>query len=143
LSIHLGVEVDYSDWMALALPVIGRPESAIDVDLGSLRPRGELLPDWYDDWILLERERVRQLQLHVPEVAAGQLLRQGRHAVARELALTALRMELTRESAHRLAIEVPRLAKGNSGEAWRQLEQCQQVLGEEPGIMPSTQLRPW
>jgi DNA-binding SARP family transcriptional activator len=140
LFVRDGIDVDYRDWMALALQIIDRPESVMEVDLGSLRPHGELLPGWYDDWILIERERARQVQLHALEVAAEQLLRHGRHAVALEFALGALRMEQTRESAHRLAIRV-HLAEGNHGEAWRQFELCERVLGTELGIRPSSQLR--
>jgi two-component SAPR family response regulator len=137
---HDGVEVDYQDWIALALQIINRPESVLKADLGSLQPQGELLPGWYDDWILLERERVRQLQLHVLEAAADQLLRAGQHAVALEWALGALQMEQTRESAHRLVIRV-HLAEGNTGEAWRQFERCEHILGKELGVRPSSQLR--
>lgn len=140
LLFHEGVDVDYQAWIALALQIINRPESVMKVDLGSLRPQDELLPGWYDDWILLERERVRQLQLHVLEIAADQLLRAGRHAVALEFALGALRMEQTRESAHRLVIRV-HLAEGNTGEARRQFERCEHVLGEELGVRPSSQLQ--
>ena len=140
LMVQDGVEVDYRDWMALALKIIDRPQAVTEVDLSSLRPHGELLAGWYDDWVLLEQERVRQLQLHVLEVTADELLQQGRHAVALEFALGALRMEQTRESAHRLAIRV-HLAEGNVGEAWRQFERCESVLGKELGIRPSSQLR--
>jgi DNA-binding SARP family transcriptional activator len=140
LLVHPGVEVDYRDWMALAVQIIDRPESATEVDLAVLRPKGELLPGWYDDWILLERERVRQLQLHVLEAAAEQFLLQGRSAVALEFALSALGLDETRESAHQLAIRV-HLAEGNVGEAWRQFERCESVLGRELGIRPSSQLR--
>jgi two-component SAPR family response regulator len=66
-----------------------------------LRACGDLLPGWYDDWAMLERERVRQLQLHLFETAADELLRAGRHAVALELAIGALHMEPARQSAHR------------------------------------------
>ena len=34
--------------------------------------RHDLLPGWYDDWVLLERERLRQLRLHMLEQLAGQ-----------------------------------------------------------------------
>ena len=140
LLFHEGVEVDYKGWIELALQIIDRPESIMKADLSSLRPQGELLPGWYDQWILLERERVRQLQLHVLEVAADQLLQAGRHAVALEFALSALQMEETRESAHRLVIQV-HLAEGNAGEAWRQFERCERVLDTELGVRPSSQLR--
>ena len=139
LFVHDGIEVDYRDWMTLALRAVNEPGSLTEADLGPLRPRGELLPGWYDEWILLERERVRQLQLHVQEGAAEQLLRQGRHAAALEFALGALRMEETRESAHRLIIRV-HLAEGNVGEARRQFKLCERVLDKELGISPSAQL---
>ena len=140
LFVYDDVEVDYRDWLALALQIINRPEYVMKVDLGSLWPRGELLPGWYEDWILLERERVRQLQLHVLEAASDQLLQAGRHAVALEFALSALQMEEARESAHRLVIRV-HLAEGNTGEAWRQFERCERVLDKELGVRPSSQLR--
>lgn len=140
LMVRDRVEVDYQDWMGLAVKIIDRPGSVTEVNLSSLRPHGELLPGWYDDWILLERERVRYLQLHMLEVAADQLLQKGRHAAALEFALGALRIEQTRESAHRLVIRV-HLAEGNVGEAWRQFRRCERVLGKELGIRPSGQLR--
>jgi DNA-binding SARP family transcriptional activator len=133
------VDVDLKNWMVLALRVIDAPNSVAAHDLGSLRLCGELLPGWYDDWVLLERERVRQLQLHVLEAAADQLLRLSRHAAALEFALRALQMEQTRESAHRLVIRV-HLAEGNTGEAWRQFEHCRDLLGRELGVDPSDEL---
>src|SRR5262245_13822298 len=36
-------------------------------ELVALQEAGELLPDWYDDWVVLERERLRQLRLHALE----------------------------------------------------------------------------
>lgn len=140
LLVHDDVEVDYRDWMAVALPIIDHPGAVGEAHLGSLRLHGELLPGWYDDWILLERERVRQLQLHAQEAAAEQLLRLGRHAAALEFALDALRMEQTRESAHRLVIRV-HLAEDNVGEARRQFERCERVLISELGVRPSSQLQ--
>jgi DNA-binding SARP family transcriptional activator len=140
LRVREDVEVDYRNWTRLALRVIDCPGDVADVDLSSLRPRGELLPGWYDDWILLEQERARQLQLHVLEVAAEQLLQQGRHAAALEFTLGALQMDQTRESAHRLAIRV-HLAEGNVGEARRQFARCERIMARELGVSPSGQLQ--
>jgi DNA-binding SARP family transcriptional activator len=140
LSLAPHVDVDVRSWTGLALSILDRPAVVSMLDLSALRPGGDLLPGWYDDWVLLERERIRQLQLHVLELATHELLRSGRYAAALDLALTALQMEQTRESAHRLVIRV-HLAEGNAGEAWRQYERCRDVLARELGVAPSEQLR--
>jgi DNA-binding SARP family transcriptional activator len=134
------VSVDVRCWTALALRVLDRPESVDTLDLALLRPGGDLLPGWYDDWVLMERERIRQLQLHMLETAGEQLLACGRHAAALEVALGAVQMEPARESAHRLVIRI-HLAEGNTGEAWRQFERCHEVLARELGVGPSELLR--
>jgi DNA-binding SARP family transcriptional activator len=140
LLLDEGVDVDLKRWLAVALMVIDRPDSVNAVGWVPLRPCGDLLPGWYDDWVLLERERVRQLQLHVLETAADQLLLAGRPAAALELALGALHMEQTRESAHRLVVRI-HLAEGNRGEARRQFERCRSVLAREIGVGPSAEFR--
>ena len=61
---------------------------------------GELLPDWYDDWVLLEAENWRQLRLHALEVLAGLLTAAGRYGDAAAAALAAVRADPLRESAH-------------------------------------------
>jgi len=74
LSLAEDIDVDVRNWMALAVQVIDQPGSVATLDLASLRRCGELLPGWYDDWVLLERERARQLQLHVLEIVADELI---------------------------------------------------------------------
>jgi len=140
LSLAEDIDVDVRNWMALAVQVIDQPGSVATLDLASLRRCGELLPGWYDDWVLLERERARQLQLHVLEIVADELIGLGRPAAALEFATRALQMEQLRESAHRLVIRV-HLAEGNVCEARRQFECCRRMLRNELGIPPSDQLR--
>src|SRR5215471_10553476 len=50
----------------------------------------DLLPDWYDDWLVDYREGVRQLRLHALERLTDELCVQGRHAEAIQAALTAV-----------------------------------------------------
>jgi DNA-binding SARP family transcriptional activator len=139
LSLAENIDVDVRNWTALAFQVIDRPSSVATLDLALLRQCGDLLPGWYDDWVLMERERARQLQLHVLEIIADQLIGLGRPAAALEFATRTLQMEQLRESAHRLVIRV-HLAEGNVCEARRQFERCRRILDNELGIRPSGQL---
>ncbi len=100
----------------------------------------ELLPDWYDDWIVIERERLRQLSLHALEVLADRLIAEQRFGEAIEAALAAMRGEPFRESAHRALIRA-HLAEGNHHEARRQYRICCDLLERELGVAPSHLLR--
>jgi hypothetical protein len=68
----------------------------------------DLLPGWYDDWALIERERVRQRLLHALEALSRQLAQTGRCAEAVDAAMMAVAAESLRESAQRVAAAVPR-----------------------------------
>ncbi|MEW2051335.1 BTAD domain-containing putative transcriptional regulator [Streptomyces sp. NPDC005476] len=96
----------------------------------------ELLPDWDDEWLNADRERMRQLQMHVQEAFAERLTSEGRYGLALEVALAAMRLDVARESAHRAVIRV-HLAEGNLSEARRAYDTCQRVLREELGVGPS------
>ena len=99
----------------------------------------ELLPDWYDDWVLLERERLRQLSLHVLEALATRLAEIGRYMYALEAALAAVRIDPLRESSHRKVIAV-HLAEGNASEALRHYRAYRAQLRAELGIEPSARV---
>lgn len=139
LRLAPGVRVDVQETAALAHRLLAGSDECDDVDLDRAGLRGELLPDWYDDWLLIERERVRQLTLHALEALGERLLVAGRLGQALETALAAFACEPLRESAHRLLIKV-HLAEGNAGEAVRQFQQCRRLLGEQLGLTPSPQL---
>jgi len=97
---------------------------------------GELLPDWYEEWVLVERERLRQLQLHALERLSEHLLERGRFGHAAEAALAAVRIEPLRESSHRALVRV-HLAEGNRGEAVRQYRAYRDRLERALGLAPS------
>jgi DNA-binding SARP family transcriptional activator len=100
---------------------------------------GELLPGWYDDWVLLERERLRQLRMHALELVAARLTAAGRHGDALQAAYAAVRAEPLRESAHRTVVRV-HLAEGNVAEALRSYDRFRVLLAEELGVTPSRQM---
>jgi DNA-binding SARP family transcriptional activator len=96
----------------------------------------DLLPGWDEDWVLMERERLRQLRLHALDALAEALVRQGRPALAMEAGWASVRAEPLRESAHR-AVVAAHLAEGNIGEAVRHYEAFSRLLEEELGVEPS------
>jgi DNA-binding SARP family transcriptional activator len=100
---------------------------------------GELLPGWYDDWVLLERERLRQLRMQALEAVAARLAFLGRHCEALEAAYAAVRAEPLRESAHRTVVRV-HLAQGNLAEALRAYDFFRTMVEDELGVPPTEQM---
>lgn len=126
------------DWAARAIE--GRVN---DVDLQVLHwdpEAADILPGWYDDWVICERERIRQRLLHGLDAIGHQLLVQHRPADAIEAALEAVRIEPLRESSQRLLIEA-HLAEHNIGEARRAFRNYEQLLGQELGVSPGPDLQ--
>lgn len=101
---------------------------------------GQLLPDWYDEWVLIERERLRQLCLNALEQLSARRLAQGEVALAIDAAYAAVAAEPLRESAHRALAEA-HLAAGNHGEAVRQYERYRRLLRDALGLAPSSAFR--
>lgn len=100
----------------------------------------DLLPDWYDDWLAVERESYRQRRLHALERYSARLRDQGRFVDALWAGLRAVQSEPLRETAHRRVIEV-HLAEGNHAEALRQFDGYRRLLADELGLPPSPAIR--
>ncbi|MEJ8672271.1 MULTISPECIES: BTAD domain-containing putative transcriptional regulator [unclassified Streptomyces] len=96
----------------------------------------DLLQGWDEDWVLLEREHLRQLRLHALDAVADDLIRQGRPALAMEVAWASVRAEPLRESAHRAVVSA-HLAEGNVAEAMSHYEAFRRLLDDELGVEPS------
>ena len=100
----------------------------------------ELLPDWYDDWALVEAEDWRQLRLHALEALADRLSSQGKYGDAAAAALAAVRAEPLRESPRAALIRV-HIAEGNPTEALREFARYGELLMLELGVEPTERLR--
>jgi DNA-binding SARP family transcriptional activator len=138
---HLGlrpeVRVDYHETLAWATALVnGQPRDDLALWHGHSGVSQELLPDWYDEWVLLERERFRQLRLHALEAVCERLVEQGRYAQALMAGLAAVAVEPLRESAHRLVVRA-HIGEGNLYEAYRQYRSCAALLESELGLKPS------
>jgi len=100
----------------------------------------DLLPDWSEEWLLVEQESYRQARLHALERLCTDLAAAGRYPAALAAGLAAVRCEPLRESAHRRVVEV-HLAEGNPSEALRQYQAFRRLLADELGLPPSPAIR--
>jgi DNA-binding SARP family transcriptional activator len=137
LSLSSPVLVDVDEMVGRARTLLSM--AATPVALSSHAFGHDLLPSWSDEWVLLERERLRQLRLHALEALAARFCREGRIAEAVEAATTAFSSEPLRESAVRVLIDA-HLAAGNAAEARRAFDRHAGHLRLELGIKPSVQL---
>jgi DNA-binding SARP family transcriptional activator len=100
----------------------------------------DLLPEWDDQWVVIDRERLRQLRLHALESLAEQCVRAGRFGDAIEACQLAVGAEPLRDSAHRTLIRAY-LAEGNRAMAVRHFELYENLLRAELGLEPPAEVR--
>ena len=141
LGLDAAVAIDVRELDELAHRILERDGSSALSDPASelIGLSGDLLPDWYDDWVLVEREHVRQLRLHALEALCDRLLEAGSYAEAAEAALAVIATDPLRESAHRALIRV-HLAEGNIGEALRQYAFFRRLSTQLLGLDPSPEM---
>ena len=97
---------------------------------------GDLLPDFYDDWVLEARERLRA-QYHDAVLQLTQHARsQSRYADAIALAQKLLASDPTNETAQQHLINCF-IATGNRAAALKQYAECERVLRSELNVAPS------
>lgn len=127
-----------------------RLEPWVDVDVHALSTDGaaglparhpgrafnlELLPDWVDDWVTIERERLRHLELQLLDSEAEQLVRRGQVAEALDTTLRAIRLEPLREASHQALIRIF-LAAGDRSAALSHYERFVALMREELDLWP-------
>jgi SARP family transcriptional regulator, regulator of embCAB operon len=142
LSLAVGVGVDLRDTQALAQRLLNPARPPLDADLTSssvTRLSADLLPGWYDEWVLLAAEDWRQLRMHALEALSKALTRWRRFGAAIAAARAAVGIEPLRESAQAALIRV-HLAEGNQSEALRDFDRYGQLLHAELGLRPTRQL---
>ena len=139
LALADGVTVDVQALRDIFVRFLDDPGDDFDYSRWSESLTGDLLPGWYDDWVLVERERLRQMRIHALESMARRLGRAHRYAEGIEVGMAAVAVAPLRESAHREVIRI-HLAEGNVAEALRQFEVCAQLLRADLGLEPSEQM---
>jgi DNA-binding SARP family transcriptional activator len=100
----------------------------------------DLLPDWTEDWVLMERESYHQLRLRALETLCRRLSAAGRFGQAVQAGVAAVSGEPLRESARSALIEA-HLAERNVAAALREYDAFRRLLHDELGLDPSEDLR--
>lgn len=99
----------------------------------------ELLPGWYDEWVTVDRERSRNMQLQALETLAEKRRLSGQLAESENALLAAVGLEPLKESNQLKLIQVI-AGQGNRGQALRRYEAYRSLLMDELGIEPSPPL---
>ncbi|MGE3412112.1 MAG: BTAD domain-containing putative transcriptional regulator [Dehalococcoidia bacterium] len=143
LVLKQNVIVDLLEARALAHRLLdprSAPQSA-DLTAEAIRTlTSECLPDWYEEWALIESEEWRQLRLHALDSLTLHMTAAGRFGDAIGAAMAAMRADPLRESACAALIRV-HLAEGNQSEAIRAFERYRALLVRELGVEPTPKLR--
>lgn len=99
----------------------------------------ELLPGWYEDWVLFEQSRLRHDRLHAFQLIARETLAHGDYDSALEASEAALELEPLYESAVGLLIRAEKL-QGNNAAAMQAFRAYGARLKADMGLTPSAAL---
>ena len=102
--------------------------------------QGELLPGFYEEWILLERERIRSIFDNKMEQLLARLIAAERWTAVQEQAERWLAMGSCQEPAYR-ALMLVHGARGDMAKVSHVYQQCMAALDEQLGLEPSAETR--
>ncbi len=134
---HLAPEVtvDLEEMLGLVdLIRSGRLHGALGIVQRDLL-EADLLPGWYDEWVVGQQERHRELRIEALERLCQAQLDAGRYAEAVSTGTAAIGADPTRDSSARLIIAA-HIAAGNDAQAVVQYRRLENRL-RELGLVPS------
>ena len=99
-----------------------------------------LLPNWYDEWLVSERDRLQQLFLQANETLLQMLEDQRDYQMAVQAAQRLLRYDPLHEATYLRLMRVQALA-GNKAGALRTFHTCATLLEKELGVVPDEPTR--
>jgi DNA-binding SARP family transcriptional activator len=131
--------VDLREGIAVARNLVTVPVIPEDIAAIVRLLRGDLLPDWEQDWIEPEREHFRHLRLRALDALSSRLTKAGRHPEAVEVAQVALMAEPLSETAERALIQAY-VVEGNDALAVREFELFRRRLWRDLRVRPSADI---
>lgn len=138
LALGAQVRVDVHELRAWA----GERPAGSEADLLRVVARlrdAELLPGWYEEWVVVERDRLLHLRLRALEALAQDALAGGVSDLAFIAAREAVALDPLRESAHVLAIRA-QLLGGNQPGALQEYQLYRRHLQQVLDIRPSREI---
>lgn len=144
---HLWLDVRALEQQIALLPRHLSPEAATQAEQALALYRGDFLtgfhPDGasvFDDWVLVERERLRFSVLESLEQVARQCVQTGNHAVGLRVTARLLAIDPLNETAHGQRMRLL-AASGQRSAALEHFEACRQILLAELGVEPNDALQ--
>ncbi|NKY26027.1 bacterial transcriptional activator domain-containing protein [Nocardia gamkensis] len=136
LRLHSNVAVDLAYLSELAQRLVHQPCSEDLARVPLLLNRAALLPDWDEEWVVIDRERYRLVWVAALEAAAESLLQRRQVGAALMAASAVVAAEPLRESSRRILMRI-HLAQGNKIDALREYQRYRGLLSAEFGTEPS------
>jgi DNA-binding SARP family transcriptional activator len=139
------LRLDVDAFTRCAFHIIGCRRGGDTMDRGAcLRSlpvllHGDLLPGWYDDWVIYERARLAQLRLRALHLLADLLVDLGEAPEALVAASAAVSLEPLHEPAIRSLVRAE-IADGDFSGALREYEAYRGRVLAELGVPPSSRL---
>jgi DNA-binding SARP family transcriptional activator len=135
-EIRLDADVDLGEARRVAdLALESGPLDAGQIDLLTR----DLLPGWYDEWLLDEQDAFHLVRLQGLEGICRTATRRRQFCLATRAGLAAVSAEPLRQSAV-MALILAHLEEGNSFEALRRYEHYKGLLHDELGVEPSREM---
>lgn len=143
LTVADRVTVDLWESEALARRLAG-PHESLTIDRTSHDEidalSSDILPDWYEDWVIVEAESWRLQRLHALETLADDLRSEGSFGQASSAAQAAIEGDPLRETPRAALIRV-HMAEGNVSDAMREFARYRELLQRELGLEPTPRLQ--
>lgn len=133
------VEVDYRVLFCAVRRALAGRVTAVQDELLGATAQVDLLPGWYEEWVVLERERSRETVLLALDALADTSMAEHQARPAILAALAAVKRDPLRESSHRALIRA-HLLEGNAAEALRCYRLYARVLHDALRLEPSSQM---
>lgn len=136
LTLDASIEIDLQALTELATRILDQLDGSTLLGVPELVQAADILPGWEDEWLVIERQRFRELRLRALERACETMIMRGDAHHGVQACLAAVEAEPFRESAQRLLVRM-HLSEGNRAAALRSYLAFRDLVETELGIEPS------